>query len=392
MNTAQWKIQVLDNVSRSGLARFPSESYQIDDQHPLPDGILLRSSSLHQTDLPDSVLAIGRAGAGVNNIPVDRMSDRGVPVFNAPGANANAVKELVIAGLLLSCRNIIQAANHTSSLSGTAAQIAKEVEVGKKQFGGFELPGKTLGVIGLGSIGRAVADTALQMGMRVIGHDPLLTVEGAWRLSRDIFRADSVQQVLANADFITFHVPLTDATRGMINAANVGDLRPGATVLNFARDGIVDNASVCEALDSGNLRAYITDFPSPELVSHPGVTSLPHLGASTIEAEENCARMVVDQVRDFIENGNIHNSVNFPDVRLARGTPHRVALANSNVPNMLGQISTAMARAGLNIHDMINQSRESLAFTIVDTDSPVSPETLAGLQSIDGVLCARVID
>ena len=265
------------------------------------------------------------------------------------------------------------------------------MEIGKKKYAGSELPGRTLGIIGLGAIGRSVADTALQLGMRVIGHDPMLTVEGAWQLPTEVARASSVAEVLANADFITFHVPLTDDTRYMINEHTIRAIRPGASLLNFARAGIVEDSAVAKALSTGSLHAYTTDFPSPELIGTPGVIALPHLGASTVEAEENCARMVVEQIRDFLENGNIRNSVNFPAVMLPRGTSYRVVVTNANVPNMLGQISTAMAQGGLNIHDMINQSRNTLAYTVVDTDSPIAPDMVARLQAIDGVLHARIV-
>jgi len=391
MDDGKWKVLVYDNISETGLEHLSKERYQVDADSSDPDAILLRSRNLQEMKINSSLKAVGRAGAGVNNIPVQRLSEEGIPVFNTPGANANAVKELVVAGLLLSCRNVIQAWQYTESLSGTPEEISAAVEAGKKKYAGSELPGRTLGIIGLGAIGRSVADTALQLGMRVIGHDPMLTVEGAWRLPTEVARASSVAEVLANADFITFHVPLTDDTRYMINEHTISAIRPGATLLNFARAGIVEDSAVAKALSAGSLHAYTTDFPSPELIGTPGVIALPHLGASTVEAEENCARMVVEQIRDFLENGNIRNSVNFPAVMLPRGTSYRVVVTNANVPNMLGQISTAMAQGGLNIHDMINQSRNTLAYTVVDTDSPIAPDMVARLQAIDGVLHARIV-
>jgi len=310
-------------------------------------------------------------------------------VFNAPGANANAVKELVVAGMLIACRNLCSAWDHTRSLSVTGEELKKAVEAGKKQFAGFELPGRTVGVVGLGSIGRSVANICLALGMKAIGHDPMLTVEGAWKLSASVERARNAEEVFERSDFITFHVPLTDQTRAMINAGNIDRVKSGATILNFARDGIVDDAAICSALAAKRLHAYVTDFPTAETHGVPGVVALPHLGASTVEAEENCAIMVADQVREFLENGNVRNSVNFPEVSMPRGSPHRLIVANANVPNMLGQISTAMADAGLNIHDMINQSRGDLAYTVVDTDSPVPGPVVKSVSSIDGVMMAR---
>ncbi len=391
MDDGKCKVLVYDNISETGLEHLSKDRYQVNADTGDPDAILLRSRNMQEMKINSSLKAVGRAGAGVNNIPVQRLSEAGIPVFNTPGANANAVKELVVAGLLLSCRNVIQAWQYTKSLAGTPEEISAAVEIGKKKYAGSELPGRTLGIIGLGAIGRSVADTALQLGMRVIGHDPMLTVEGAWQLPTEVARASSVAEVLANADFITFHVPLTDDTRYMINEHTIRAIRPGATLLNFARAGIVEDSAVAKALSTGSLHAYTTDFPSPELIGTPGVIALPHLGASTVEAEENCARMVVEQIRDFLENGNIRNSVNFPAVMLPRGTSYRVVVTNANVPNMLGQISTAMAQGGLNIHDMINQSRNTLAYTVVDTDSPIAPDMVARLQAIDGVLHARIV-
>lgn len=385
-----YRILTLNNISKAGLARLPADRYQTGKDLADPDAILLRSADLHHTPIPASVLAVGRAGAGVNNIPVAELSHRGVPVFNTPGANANAVKELVIAGLLLAARNICQAWEYTRSLEGDAETIEHAVEAGKKQFAGFELPGRTLGVVGLGAIGRQVANAALALGMKVVGYDPGITVEGAWQLSAQVERATSVETVFTRADFITFHVPLNDHTRGLVNADTLRLARPGLTVLNFARAGIVDTDAVAAALQTGHVHYYVSDFPKPSLLKHPRVIALPHLGASTVEAEENCAVMVADQVRDYLENGNITNAVNFPAVVMPRAEGGvRLAVANANVPNMVGQITTALASAGLNIIDMINKSRGELAYTLVDVDRPVPAEVLAKIRSIAGVLAVR---
>ncbi len=386
-----FKVRTLNNISPEGLAHLPAELYSVSADETAPDAILVRSYKMHGMQFPGTLKAVGRAGAGVNNIPVADLGHRGVPVFNAPGANANAVKELVVAGLLLSCRNLCQAWDYTRNLTGDDQELAAAVEAGKKTYAGVELPGRTIGVIGLGAIGRSVANICLELGMRVIGYDPLLTVEGAWQLSSSVERAVSAEQLLARSDFVTFHVPLTDGTYDMINRDNIRCMKRGATVLNFARSGIVDDEAVCEAVAEGLLKAYVTDFPTNATKGCSGVIALPHLGASTQEAEDNCAVMVAEQIRDFLENGNIKNSVNFPDVSLSRGSPHRLVVANANVPNMLGQISTAMAEADLNIHDMINQSRGDLAYTMVDTDSPIPPETLERVRAIDGVMMARVL-
>jgi len=386
-----FKVLTLNNISPVGLEHLPADRYQVSGTVSDPDAILVRSQKMHDMEFPRSLQAVGRAGAGVNNIPVDKLSLLGVPVFNAPGANANAVKELVLAGMLLACRNLCTAWDHTRLLRGSDEELHKAVESSKKQFAGFELPGHTIGVVGLGSIGRSVANICLELGMKAIGYDPMLTVEGAWQLSASVARAKSPDDLFARSDFITFHVPLTSQTKHMINAENVKRVKKGATILNFARDGIVDDTAVCQAVSDGYLNAYVTDFPNNLTIGTPGVIALPHLGASTREAEDNCAAMVVNQVRDFLENGNIVNSVNFPEVVMPRGSPHRLIVANENVPNMLGQISTAMADAGLNIHDMINQSRGDLAYTVVDTDSPIPQAVVARIGGIEGVMMARVI-
>ena len=335
---------------------------------------------------------MGRAGAGVNNIPVETLSQRGIPVFNAPGANANAVNELVLTGMLLAARNVCQAWHFARSLEGDDSTISREVEAGKKKFVGFELPGKTLGVIGLGAIGVKVANAALALGMKVVGFDPEITVQRAWQLSSQVQQAANVDDLLTRVDFVTFHVPLVDKTRHMIDAERIQSLKTGVILLNFSRDGILDDEAVCRAIDAGKIGAYICDFPSNRLKDHPRVITLPHLGASTREAEENCAIMVADQLREYLENGNISNSVNFPDVYMPRNGGYRMAVVNANVPNMLGQISTVLAEYGLNILDMLNKSRGDLAYTLVDVEKEVSPDCVARVRGIEGVLCVRTLD
>jgi D-3-phosphoglycerate dehydrogenase len=319
------------------------------------------------------------------------MSKAGVAVFNAPGANANAVKELVIASLFMAARNISQAIQYTESLQGDDAELSKLVEAGKKKFAGYELPGKTIGVVGLGAIGRMVANTCIDLGMNVIGFDPGLTVDGAWHLSSRITRANSVDEIISKVDFLTVHVPLIDATRDLINAENVGKMKSSAVVINLARGGIINDEAVCDAIDAGKLASYITDFPNNRTKKTSGVIGLPHLGASTGEAEDNCAVMVAEQVKDYLESGNIVNSVNFPNVSMPRGTAHRLVVGNANVPNMVGQISTIMADANLNINDMINQSRGELAYTIVDVDSHIPDSVVETIKSLDGIMVARAI-
>lgn len=387
-----YKILTLNNISIAGLERLPRDSYEIASEIQHPDAILLRSFKMHGMEIPETLKAVGRAGAGVNNIPVDEMSARGIPVFNAPGANANAVKELVIAGMLLGCRNIAQAWHFARELEGDDAAISKATEAGKKNFVGFELPGRTLGVIGLGAIGVKVANSALALGMNVIGYDPEITVQRAWQLSSQAQQATSVDDLLAHSDFITFHVPLMEATRGMINADRLRLMKKGVVLLNFSRDGILDDQAVVDAIEAGKVYSYVCDFPSNLLRRHPRVITLPHIGASTVEAEDNCAIMVADQVREYLENGNISHSVNFPEVLMPRAPEaFRLTVANANVPNMLGQISTDLAKSGLNITDMLNKSRGNLAYTVVDVESEIPARTVAELRAIEGVLNVRTL-
>jgi len=385
------KILTLNNISVAGLERLPREDYEVASEIQHPDAILLRSFKMHDMEIPVTLKAVGRAGAGVNNIPVDKMSEAGIPVFNAPGANANAVKELVITGMLLACRNICQAWDFARELEGEDTEITKQVEAGKKNFGGFELPGRTLGVVGLGAIGRQVANAAVSLGMKVIGYDPGITVEGAWELSANVDKATSVDDLMSKVDFVTFHVPLIDATKNMINAERLKIMKDNVIILNFARGGIVDDEAVSEAIKAGKVYAYVCDFPSNLLKKHERVIALPHLGASTAEAEDNCAIMVADEVSDYLENGNVTNSVNFPEVKMARTEGYRVGIVNSNVPNMVGQISTAMADAGLNIIDLLNKSKGDLAYTLADVDKKIPQDVLDKIASIDGVLAVRSI-
>ena len=387
----QYKILTLNSISGIGLERFPAGRYTVGAKVENPDAILVRSQDMHAMEISDRVVAIGRAGAGVNNIPVDKMSKRGVPVFNAPGGNANAVKELVMAGMLIAARNLVPALRFVDGLKGDDKALHQLVEDGKKQFAGVELPRHTLGVVGLGKVGSLVADTAIKLGMNVLGYDPEITVDAAWSLPSQVKKANSIEEVLRGADFVTLHVPLLDVTRKMINASRIKLMKQGAILLNFSREGIVDNDAVLEALTAKRLRCYVCDFPARKLQGHPQVIALPHLGASTAEAEDNCAIMVVDQVRDFLEHGNIHNAVNFPDVAMAREAPFRIGIANANVPNMVGQISTAMAKAGLNIHNMLNKSKGDMAYTLVDVDSKVPAKTVELIARIEGVLSVRYL-
>ncbi len=387
----QFKILVLNQISQNGLKRLPVETYVTGKDIIDPDAVLVRSADMHAMELPASVKAIGRAGAGTNNIPVKAMSTRGVPVFNAPGANANAVKELVLAGMLMAARNLAPAQRFVEKLDAASSDLDKTVEDGKKNFAGVELAGQTLGVVGLGKIGCLVADAAIKLGMNVLGYDPEITVDAAWSLPAQVKKASSVTDVMKNANFVSLHVPLVDATRDLVNEKNLGLVKPGTVLLNFSREGVVSDTAALAALDSGQLSWYVCDFPSGKILNHPKVVALPHLGASTREAEDNCAVMVADQLRDYLEHGNVANAVNFPNVSMERESRYRVAIANANVPNMLGQISTAMAHAGLNIHNMVNKSRGDMAYTLVDVDSPVGDSVIAALRGIEGVLAVHYL-
>jgi D-3-phosphoglycerate dehydrogenase len=388
----RYRILTLNNISARGLERLPRERYEIASDVEKPDAILVRSADMHAIAIPDTVLAVGRAGAGVNNIPVAELSKRGIPVFNSPGANANAVKELVLAGLFLAARNICPAWSFARSLTGDDRTIDEAVEKGKNKFVGFELPSRTLGVVGLGAVGVEVANSALSLGMKVLGYDPQITVQRAWQLSSSVEQALSLDDLFARADAITVHVPLNDLTKKLVNEARLKLMKKSGIVLNFARAPIVDDEAVIAALDSGRLHAYICDFPKNALKDHPKVVTLPHLGASTGEAEENCAVMVAEQVRDFLENGNIRNSVNYPEAVMPRApNAPRLVIANSNVPNMVGQISTSLASARINIADLLNKSRGEYAYTLIDTDTAVSEGVLKQIRGISGVLSARIV-
>jgi D-3-phosphoglycerate dehydrogenase len=384
-------ILVLNQISKAGLERLPAGRYRTGKDIAAPDAVLVRSADMHGMEIPASVRAIARAGAGTNNIPVKALSARGIPVFNAPGGNANAVKELVLAGMLMAARHLPEAQRFVRELDPAAPDLEQAIEEGKKAFAGFELAGQTLGVIGLGKVGALVADAAIKLGMHVMGYDPEITVDAAWSLPSQVRRAASVDDVLKNARLVSLHVPLVAATRHLVNAGNVRLMRADAVLLNFSRDGVVDDAAVLAALSAGQLGCYVCDFPHAALLRHPKVIALPHVGASTREAEDNCAAMVVDQLRDFLEHGNVRNAVNFPNVDMSRGTDWRVAIANANVPNMLGQMSTAMAHAGLNIHNMVNKSRGDMAYTLVDVDSAVGEPVLDTLRGIEGVLAVRYL-
>jgi len=388
---ARFEVLVLNQVAQAGLQRFPAERYALVTEARDPDVILVRSQDLHRREFGARLQAVARAGAGTNNIPVEALSRRGIPVFNAPGANANAVKELVIAGLLMAARNIGPALEFVRALDKAAPDLERRIEDGKKAYAGGELPGQTLGVVGLGKIGSLVADAAIRLGMQVVGYDPDITVEGAWGLPAQVRRANSVEELLKASRFVTLHVPLVERTRHLLNAKRLAAMRADAVLLNFSREGVADDAAVLEALAAGRLRGYVTDFPTAALIGAPGVLALPHLGASTGEAEENSAVMAVDTLRDYLEHGNLRNAVNFPEASMARESPYRLAIANANVPDMLARISHTMGERGINIHNMLNKSRGDLAYTVADVDSPVPPAALAALDGIDGVLAVRYL-
>jgi len=384
------EILVLNQIAQVGLKRFPPEKYNVSKEAKDPEAILVRSADLHKYEFGPGLKAIGRAGAGVNNIPVAALTKRGVPVFNAPGANANAVKELVLAGMLMAARNLGPALQFVSTQQ-PAADLDTRIEEGKKQFAGVELPGHTLGLIGLGKIGSLVADAAIRLGMNVIGFDPHITVESAWSLPSQVKRAASVEEVLKASHFVSLHVPLVDKTRHLVNARNLELFRPGAVLLNFSRDGVVAEDAVLKGLASHRLKWYVTDFPSGPLLGKAGVIALPHLGASTREAEDNSAIMVVDQLREYLEDGNLRNAVNFPEAVMPREAPYRLAIANANVPDMLGAISHALGRRKINIHNMLNKSKGEMAYTLVDADSPVPSGVVDELCELNGVLAVRYL-
>ena len=381
------KVQTLNNISPIGLDKLPREGYEVASEVTNPDAILVRSAKMHDMDIGDNLKAVGRAGAGVNNIPLDKMSDKGVVVFNAPGANANAVKELVISSMLLSSRNICQAWNYVNGLPLDNLKTA--IEDGKKNYAGSELPGKTLGIVGLGAIGVQIANAATALGMKVIGFDPSITIKSAWKLSAEVEQALSVDELFSQSDFVSFHVPLVEGTKNLLNEERIALLPEGATILNFARDGIIDEDALIAALEAGKVKYYVTDFPIDDKKDHERVIALPHLGASTAEAEDNCAIMVANQIKDYLENGNILNSVNFPEAKMPRAGKERLAITHKNIPNMVGQISTAVADAGANIIDMLNKSRDDVAYTLIDLESEISDTVIGNLKQIEGILTVR---
>jgi D-3-phosphoglycerate dehydrogenase len=387
-----FNVLTYNNISPAGLDRLPESRYKVGPEIENPDAIMLRSFSLHEQAIPTSLKAVGRAGAGVNNIPVDEYTKRGIPVFNAPGANSNAVAELAIAGMLLAARNIVPALNFVNNLEGDEKSISNEIEKNKKHFAGFELSGRTLGVLGLGAIGVRVANSGAALGLNIVGFDPFMSLENAWKLTSSAIPATGIDDLVSRADMISLHIPLNEKTKNLFSKDHIKNIKKGATLINFSRAGVVDEAAVLEALDSGALHAYVCDFPTPALINHPRAIVLPHLGASTEEAEDNCAAMVADQLREFLEYGCIRNSVNFPEVVVAPSSEGvRICIANQNVPGVVGHISSVLGEAGLNILDLLNKSRGDYAFTLVDIHADAPPEILERIRSIDGVLSVRVI-
>jgi D-3-phosphoglycerate dehydrogenase len=382
----------MNKISPLGLELFPRDKYEVAGEIPHPDAILVRSADLHNVEIPGSVLAIARAGAGINNIPVRRCSDQGVVVFNTPGGNANAVKELVIAALLIASRDIVGGINWAASIAGRADEVPDLVEKEKSKFEGPELRGKTLGVVGLGAIGVMAANDAVALGMDVIGYDPYISVDAAWNLSREVARADTLEGLLAKADYVTLHIPLTDTTKGLLNAEKFRFMKKGARIINLARGGLVNEADIISALNSEKLAGYITDFPSAELLACRRAICVPHLGASTPEAEDNCAVMAVKQLMDYLETGGIRNSVNFPRCRLEQRAPYRLLVANRNIPNMVGQITTILAAANINITDLINHHLDEFAYNIIDTEQQISAPVLEQLQQVDGIIRVRLVE
>jgi len=386
-----FKIQTLNKISPEGLKRFPMDDYEIASEFNTPDAILVRSAKMHDMQLPPSVKAIGRAGAGVNNIPIEACTEHGIVVFNTPGANANAVKELVVAAMLLSSRNLVQGINWTKSIAGEGAEVPKLVEKGKADFVGPEIQGKTLGVIGLGAIGMLVANAGEALGMNVIGFDPYISIDSAWGLSKNVKKALSLDSLLQEADYISLHVPLVDSTKEFINKAKFDNMKAGIRIMNFARGGLLNQKDLFEALDSGKVATFVTDFPEADLINHPKVICIPHLGASTPESEDNCALMVVDQVRDFLENGNIKNSVNFPNATMPRNGRNRLIIANKNIPRMVGNITAVLADENINIADMLNKHFGDIAYNIIDIDGDISDEKVKKIRDIQGVFMVRLL-
>jgi len=383
------KVQVLNNISLLGLDKFSRDVYDVTVKDNNPDAILVRSAKMHELEIGENLKAVGRAGAGVNNIPLEKMSDKGVVVFNTPGANANAVKELVISSMLLASRNICQAWSYVNNLP--LENLKATVEDGKKQYSGSELPGKTLGIVGLGAIGVEIANAASMLGMDVIGFDPSITKKNAWKISSEVEDVATIEELFSKSDFVSFHVPLIDETKNLLNAKRIALLPQGSVIINLSRDGVVDEEELIKALDSGKVKYYVTDFPINDKKNHERVIALPHLGASTSEAEDNCAVMIAKQIKDYLENGNIVNSVNFPDARMPRAGEERLAITHRNIPNMVGQISTAIAEEGANILDMINKSRNGVAYTLIDLENEISNTVIENIKRVEGILTVRVL-
>lgn len=386
-----YRIQTLNKISSDGLKRFPMDYYEVASEFSSPDAILVRSAKMHDMEFPGSLKAIARAGAGVNNIPLDNCTKDGIVVFNTPGANANAVKELVIASMLVSSRNLVQGVNWARTLIGEGEEVPKLVEQGKSNFVGPEIEGKTLGVIGLGAIGMLVANAAQSLGMRVIGFDPYISVDSAWMLSKDVEKAVSLDSLLSEADYLSLHIPLMDTTKGFINKSKFDIMKEGVRIMNFARGGLVNKEDLFKAFESGKVASFVTDFPDEELLKHDQVIGIPHLGASTPESEANCARMAVDQLRDFLENGNIKNSVNFPNAGMPRNGGYRLIIANKNIPKMVGNITSVLADENINIADMLNRHRGDIAYNIIDIDGEISEEQIQKIRDIEGIIMARLL-
>jgi D-3-phosphoglycerate dehydrogenase / 2-oxoglutarate reductase len=386
-----FRIQTLNKIATVGLERFPRDTYEIASEIPNPDAIVVRSAKMHDMSLPTSLKAIARAGAGVNNIPVEKCTEHGIIVFNTPGANANGVKELVLAGLLLSSRRVVQGIEWAKTLIGKGGDVPKLIEDGKGAFAGPEIMGKTLGVIGLGAIGVLVANTAQALGMTVIGYDPYISVESAWGLSHNVIRAAGLENLLRQSDYISLHTPLTDNTKGYIGKEKFQMMKKNARLLNFARGGLVNNVDLFEALNEGRISCYVTDFPDEQLLMNDKVIGIPHLGASTYESEDNCAKMAVDQVKDYLEHGNIKNSVNFPNCEMERNGGVRLLIANKNVPKMIGQITAILAEENINIANMLNRNKDHVAYNIIDIDSDISLTQVEKIKNVEGIIMVRVL-
>ncbi len=386
-----FKIQTLNKIASAGLENFPLDDYEVASEFSTPDAILVRSASLHDISFPASLKAIGRAGAGVNNIPIEKCTENGIVVFNTPGANANAVKELVICGMLLSSRNVVGGINWAKSLIGKGDEVAKLIEKGKSNFAGPEIQGKTLGVIGLGAIGMQVANAALGLGMRVIGYDPYISIDSAWHLSKEVEKAVSLDHLLSISDYLTLHIPLLDSTKGFIDKHKFQSMKRGIRVLNFARGGLVNKIDLFDALKQEIVTSFVTDFPDEDMLKHERVIAVPHLGASTPESETNCAVMAVNQVKHYLEDGNITNSVNFPDSYMPRNGGYRLTIANRNIPKMVGHITSVLADNNVNIADLLNKHRQDLAYNIIDVDDEISEEQVDEIKNLEGIIMVRVL-